>query len=47
MNDGTVLWVPFDNTVDMGTGFDLFHEASHHGSKLISEDATNRREMLR
>ena len=41
--------IPFldDNTVDMGASFDLFHEASHHGSKLVSDEALDMRNILR
>lgn len=41
--------VPFldDGTIDMGTSFDLFHEASHHDSLLVSENATKMRNFLR
>uniref|UniRef100_A0A915ESH0 D-Ala-D-Ala dipeptidase n=1 Tax=Ditylenchus dipsaci TaxID=166011 RepID=A0A915ESH0_9BILA len=37
LGDGRkVLWLD-DGTIDMGTGFDLFDEASHHGSDLVEE----------
>lgn len=35
-----------DGTLDMGTSFDCFHEASHHNSDLISETAKNNRKLL-
>ncbi len=35
-----------DNTVDMGSSFDLFHEASHHNSYLIDEKALINRNFL-
>ncbi len=41
--------IPFldDNTIDMGSSFDLFHEVSHHDSKLISESHNISRNFLR
>lgn len=41
--------VPFldDNTLDMGSSFDLFHEASHHDSPLVFPGSLQRREILR
>lgn len=36
-----------DNTVDMGASFDLFHEASHHDSKLVSAKYLQKRNLLR
>ena len=41
--------IPFldDNTVDMGASFDLFHEASHHDSKLVSAKYLKNRNLLR
>jgi len=41
--------IPFlnDNTVDMGSSFDLFHEVSHHDNKLIEEKYLERRNILR
>ena len=35
LTDGTIITIPDDNTVNMGAGFDLFHEASHHGTTLV------------
>lgn len=41
--------IPFldDNTIDMGASFDLFHEVSHHDTKLISEQQAKMRAILR
>ena len=41
--------IPFldDNTVDMGSSFDLFHPVSHHGSLLITDEQTRMRTLLR
>lgn len=41
--------IPFldDNTVDMGSSFDLFHEASHHDSKLVTQQQNDLRQLLR
>lgn len=41
--------IPFldDNTVDMGSSFDLFHPASHHDSPLVDAQYTRNRNMLR
>jgi zinc D-Ala-D-Ala dipeptidase len=36
-----------DNTLDMGTSFDLFDEVSHHDSPLISVDHLRMRNYLR
>lgn len=36
-----------DNTLDMGSSFDLFHEASYHDSPLIGAEQTGLRNMLR
>lgn len=35
-----------DGTLDMGTSFDCFHEASHHNSDLISEASKDNRKIL-
>lgn len=35
-----------DGTLDMGTSFDCFHVASHHGSNLISDTAKTNRKFL-
>ncbi len=41
--------IPFldDNTVDMGSSFDLFHEVSHHDSPLVQPSQTQMRNFLR
>jgi D-alanyl-D-alanine dipeptidase len=41
--------IPFleDNTVDMGSSFDLFHEVSHHDSTLVSGECNEKRNFLR
>ncbi|MGE3317993.1 MAG: M15 family metallopeptidase [Candidatus Berkiella sp.] len=41
--------VPFldDNTVDMGSSFDLFHPVSNHDSSLVTEQQTKMRNVLR
>jgi D-alanyl-D-alanine dipeptidase len=41
--------IPFlnDNTVDMGSSFDLFHEVSHHDTPLITKEQTKMRNFLR
>lgn len=36
-----------DNTIDMGSSFDLFHEASHHDSNLIELTYAEMRNFLR
>jgi D-alanyl-D-alanine dipeptidase len=36
-----------DNTVDMGSSFDLFHEVSHHDSNLIDQSHSKMRNFLR
>ncbi len=36
-----------DNTVDMGSSFDLFHQASNHDSPLISLSYAEKRNLLR
>lgn len=36
-----------DNTVDMGSSFDLFHEISHHDSTLINSEHVQKRNILR
>jgi zinc D-Ala-D-Ala dipeptidase len=36
-----------DNTVDMGSSFDLFHEASHHDSNLVNPSQNEMRNFLR
>lgn len=41
--------IPFldDNTVDMGSSFDLFHEVSHHDSPFVNAQHTANRNILR
>lgn len=36
-----------DNTVDMGSSFDLFHKASHHDSSLVTAEQSKMRNLLR
>jgi zinc D-Ala-D-Ala dipeptidase len=36
-----------DNSIDMGTGFDCFHELSHTANKNISEQQKNNRQLLK
>jgi D-alanyl-D-alanine dipeptidase len=36
-----------DNSIDMGTGFDCFHELSHTANKNISEQQKNNRLLLK
>ena len=36
-----------DNTIDMGTGFDCFHELSHTANKNIGEFQNNNRQLLK
>lgn len=45
-NDETIPFLD-DNTVDMGSSFDLLHPASHHNSPLITSKQTEQRERLR
>ncbi|WP_032113316.1 M15 family metallopeptidase [Candidatus Paracaedibacter symbiosus] len=41
--------IPFldDNTEDMGSSFDLFHNVSHHDSKLVNVEKLEKRKFLR
>lgn len=41
--------IPFldDNTVDMGSSFDLFHEVSHHDSAIVTPQQNAMRQLLR
>jgi len=41
--------IPFldDNTVDMGSSFDLFHSVSHHDTSLITDEQNKMRQWLR
>jgi D-alanyl-D-alanine dipeptidase len=43
------IFVPFldDGTVDMGSSFDLFDEASHHDSPIVPEEYLQRRNYLK
>lgn len=45
-NGESILFLD-DNTVDMGSAFDLFHEASHHDTVLIEDSYTKKRNFLR
>lgn len=45
-NGETIVFLD-DNTVDMGSSFDLFHEVSHHGTNLINNEHTKNRELLK
>jgi D-alanyl-D-alanine dipeptidase len=45
--DGRTLPFLDDNTVDMGTSFDLFDEASHHDSSLVVKEHLANRNYLR
>jgi D-alanyl-D-alanine dipeptidase len=42
-------WIPYldDGTVDMGTSFDFFGEASNHDSDLVNEEQNKMRNYLR
>ena len=46
LTSGEVIPYLDDNTLDMGTSFDLFHEASHHESSLVSKQALANRAIL-
>ena len=45
-NKETIFFLD-DNTIDMGSSFDLFHPVSQHGSNLINNEHTQNRELLR
>lgn len=47
LSDGTEFIFLEDGTVDMGTHFDLFDEASQHDSPLINKECAARRNYLR
>ena len=47
LEDGRIILYLDDNSVDMYTSFDLFDEASHHGSKLIADKCLEKRNYLR
>jgi len=45
--NGEKIYFLNDGTVDMGVSFDLFHEASHHNSNLVSKRCTRMRNFLK
>ena len=47
LTDGSTIPFLNDNTLDMGSSFDLFHPVSHHGTPLISEQQTAHRNILK
>ncbi len=47
LENGEVIPYLDDNTVDMGSSFDLFHEVSHHDSILVNAKQNSMRELLR
>lgn len=47
LENGEVIPFIDDNTVDMGSSFDLFHEVSHHDSPMVTAQQTQNRELLR
>lgn len=47
LSNGEVIPFLDDNTVDMGSSFDLFHPASHHDSPIITAEQTRMRTLLR
>lgn len=47
LTDGRTVSFLDDGTIDMGTSFDLFDEASHHNTTLVSSEALERRNYLR
>lgn len=47
LSDGREFVFWNDNTVDMGTSFDFFDEASHPGSSLVTEEALRNRAYLK
>lgn len=47
LKNGEVIPILDDGTIDMGAGFDLFHEISHHDTYLIDEQIINHRSILR
>jgi len=44
-NKETIFFLD-DNTIDMGSSFDLFHQVSQHGSDLINNEHSQNRELL-
>lgn len=47
LNNGKTIPFLSDNTIDMGSSFDLFHEVSHHDTKLINDQQNHMRDILR
>lgn len=47
LSDGRSITFLDDGTVDMGSSFDLFDEASHHNTSLVSKNALQMRNMLK
>lgn len=47
LTNGEVIPYLDDNTVDMGTSFDFYDEASHHDSNLVTEQQKAMRKLLR
>lgn len=47
LRDGENIAFLNDNTVDMGSSFDLFHDVSHHGTHLITPEQTHMRLLLK
>jgi D-alanyl-D-alanine dipeptidase len=47
LNNGHLIPFLEDGTLDMGSSFDLFHEASHHDTSLVGADALANRSLLR
>lgn len=47
LNNGETIPFLDDNTADMGSSFDLFHEVSHHDTPLINQEQSDRRNLLR
>ena len=47
LEDGTDVWFLDDNTLDMGTSFDMLDEVSHHDCLIISKEQLDRRNYLR
>ena len=47
LNDNSTIFFLDDGTIDMGSSFDLFDEASHTNSTLVSRDSQERRLILK
>ncbi|MDP3559713.1 MAG: M15 family metallopeptidase [Legionellaceae bacterium] len=47
LSDGETIPYLNDNSVDMGSSFDLFHPVSHHGTHLITPQQSAMRTLLR